>query len=400
MYNQFFGFTSKPFHITPDLDFLFLGPNQKEALSCMEYGVMGDIGLTLIIGDIGTGKTTLVRQFRKGLTANIQPACIFNTNITPEQFLDLVMLEFGFTAATQSKAAAIKAVQTGLQRLRTEGRRPLLMIDDAQNLSLEALEEVRWLSNLQDDERMLVQIILVGQPELRTKLQKPSMASLAQRIGTNYHLQPFTRPETGKYIAHRLQTAGGKPDIFTKSAVDLIYSSSQGIPRSINLLCDNALVYAFADEKEMIDAQVIQLVIAELYPKGEWDILGTPMHKGTTAQQQANPGAKPSVDSTGNPQGQTESERMESLLETLEQISDDYAKELRSVLKYLLVKERDRYNKLHAEYLRVKNDCNELRENARTPDDDVHQHKTPAELKPTDRSYFKISAIKNEKGKA
>ena len=398
MYNQFFGFTSKPFHITPDLGFLFLSPKHKEGLSCMEYGIMGDVGVTLISGDIGTGKTTLVRQFLKGLAADIQPACIFNTNITPEQFLDLVMLEFGFTATAQSKAAAIKAVQKGLQRLRSEGRRPLLIIDDAQNLSLDVLEEVRWLSNLQDDERMLVQIILVGQPELRTKLQKTSMASLAQRIGINYHLQPFTRPETGKYIAHRLQTAGGKPDVFTKSAVDLIYSSSQGIPRSINLLCDNALVYAFADEKETIDAQLIQLVIAELYPKGEWDILGTPMRKGATAQQ-ADPGTKPSVVSTGDPQTQTESERMESLLDTLEQLSDDYAKELRSVLKYLLVKERDRYNKLQTEYLRVKDLCDELRESRHTPSEDVLKQKAPAEFKTADRSYFRISAIKNEKGK-
>ncbi|RJQ87135.1 MAG: hypothetical protein C4519_01260 [Desulfobacteraceae bacterium] len=352
MYNEYFGFAEKPFHIAPDLNFLFLSPKHKGALACMEYGFMGDMGVVLITGDIGTGKTTLVRLFLRKLPENARTASIFNTNVTPEQLLSLVVHEFGFARQGENKALLVESIQAGLQQLHAANLYPVLIIDDAQNLSLEALEEVRWLCNLQSENRNLVQIILVGQPELRTKLQKPVMASLAQRIGVNYHLRPFTRDEAGEYIVHRLKTVNGKADLFSKAAVDLIFESARGIPRVINLLCDSALVYAFADEHKKIDTSIVEQVLTEMYPQGLWDL-----PSGSVGIHMPDPSDMDSERQSSDLDGPEQKDgfqKMERLLETLEQQADNYVKELRAIFKLLLKKEQQRFNQLSTEYLRLK----------------------------------------------
>ena len=203
MYNEYYGFSATPFHIMPDLDFLFMGPKHKQALSSMEFGLLHDVGLSLITGEIGIGKTTLIRHFLEQLQEDVLVACIFNTNVTSEQLLNLILQAFEADIKTDNKAVAIQALHQFLKALRAQDMRALLILDDAQNLSYDALEEVRLLSNLQEGNKALIQIMMIGQPELKTKVANPAMASLAQRIGVNYHLRPFTKSETMELATKR-----------------------------------------------------------------------------------------------------------------------------------------------------------------------------------------------------
>ncbi len=214
MYEEYFGFKEKPFNIAPDPDFLYLSRKHQNAISSLDFGLMDDAGLILFTGDIGTGKTTLIHHILRKIGVEFTVAVVFNTNVDADQLLGIILQEFGLNADSNNKAAAIKALTRFLIDLRSRKKRPLLIIDEAQSLSLDALEEIRLLSNLQDGSTMLLQIMLVGQPELKDRLKSPSMASLTQRIAVNYHLKPFEREETAQYIAHRLKTARGRTGPF------------------------------------------------------------------------------------------------------------------------------------------------------------------------------------------
>ncbi|MDZ7583151.1 MAG: AAA family ATPase [Deltaproteobacteria bacterium] len=268
MYEDYFGFKEKPFNIAPDPDYLYLSRKHQNAISSLEFGLVDDAGLILFTGEIGTGKTTLIHHLLRKIGAEFAVAVVFNTNVDAGQLLGIILQEFGLNADSGSKAVAVKALTRFLIDLRSRNKRPLLIIDEAQSLSLNALEEIRLLSNLQDGSTMLLQIMLVGQPELKDRLKSPSMTSLAQRIAVNYHLKPFEREETAEYISHRLKTAGGRADLFTDAAIDKVHRMTRGIPRSINILCHAALVYGFADDLSTIDVPVLEEIMADTPDSG------------------------------------------------------------------------------------------------------------------------------------
>jgi general secretion pathway protein A len=263
MYEKFYGLSEKPFHIVPNPHFLYLSPKHQHALTYLEYGIREGMGFILLTGEIGTGKTTLIRYMLNQIEAEIDVAVIFNTNVSANQLLSLILQEFELEADATDKARNLDRIYQFLIRKYASRRRVLLIIDEAQNLSDEVLEEVRMLSNLQADDTLLLQIMLVGQPELKAKLKRPRLAQLTQRIAVNYHLMPLNREETGVYIASRLEKVGGNSDLFTTEAVDAIYRASNGTPRSINLLCDSALVYGFADELRTIDQGIVLQVLED-----------------------------------------------------------------------------------------------------------------------------------------
>jgi len=259
MYEEYYGFKEKPFQIVPNPEYLYLSDNHRNALTYLEYGLQENVGFILLSGEIGSGKTTLIQYILNKLGPDTEVAVIFNTNVSPDQILGLILNELEL-APKKDKAENLDLLYQCLIEKYADNRRVLLIIDEAQNLTVETLEEVRMLSNLQTEDEPLLQIMLAGQPELITKLQAPSLRQFAQRIAVNYHLAGLDREETGSYISYRLEKAAGRSDLFTSEALDMIYRLSGGIPRSINLLCQAALVYGFADEARRIDNGIIEQI--------------------------------------------------------------------------------------------------------------------------------------------
>jgi putative secretion ATPase (PEP-CTERM system associated) len=260
MYEPFYGFREKPFQITPNPAFLYRSSKHDKALTYLEYGLSENVGFILLTGEVGSGKTTLVQYIVSRLEADIEAAVIFNTNVSAEELLALILEEFEIRRPPSGKADLLLALNNFLVDRYSHRQRVLLIIDEGQNLSDQALEEVRMLSNLQSDDRSLLQIMLVGQPELVGRLKQPSLRQFSQRIAASYHLTGLDREETGKYITHRLRQAGGRAELFTPAAVDLIYTLSGGIPRAINLVCQAALVYGFAEGSKKIGQDTIHQI--------------------------------------------------------------------------------------------------------------------------------------------
>ena len=258
MYTEHFGLTHKPFNLVPDPRFLYLSPNHKKALTMLEYGLMSHAGFTVVTGEIGAGKTTLIRA----LLGKMDEDCVIGLiNNTHESFGELMVwvldsLEIDSTAT--DNAGRYRDYINFVVEQHAQGRRVVLIVDEAQNLSVQALEELRLLSNVNIDSDIFLQLVLTGQPELIEKLNRPELVQFAQRIGVEFHLKALSYPETQNYIEYRLEVAGAKRKIFSNEACAVIYCYSEGIPRRINNLCDFALVYAFADDKSEIDVTLIQ----------------------------------------------------------------------------------------------------------------------------------------------
>ncbi len=270
MYKAHFGFNEKPFNLVPNPSFLFLSSKHANALTTLEYALTEKVGFVMLTGEIGSGKTTLIRHLLNQIGSDMDVAVIFNTNILSNDLINLILTEFEIDYNDGiSKAKALEALYEFLIQQYSRNRNVLLIIDEAQNLSEEVLEEIRMLSNLQTDDEMLLQIIIVGQPELRNKIKDPRLEQFAQRIAVNFHLSAMTLEETQEYIAHRIEKAGGEPGLFTMEAVERVYEASRGIPRAINLLCDVALVYGYADENQNIGVEIIEQVIVD---KGEMGV--------------------------------------------------------------------------------------------------------------------------------
>lgn len=260
MFEEFYGFREKPFQLAPNADYLYKSIKHRNALSYLEYGLTENVGIIVLTGEVGSGKTTLIQYILKKLGKEFETAFISNTNITAGQLLRMVQSEFEIPREDGDKAAVIEALNRYFIDQYEQDRRPLLVIDEAQNLSAHALEEVRMLSNLQGKHRALVQIFLIGQPELLQTLKRADMAQFTQRVAVHFHLTSLDEEETAEYIAHRLRIAGGREDLFTPEAVHMVYEIARGVPRSINLICQAALVYGFADETESIGADLIRQI--------------------------------------------------------------------------------------------------------------------------------------------
>lgn len=265
MYKNFYGLSDKPFSIVPNPAYLYKSEKHQDALTYLKYGLMEGTGFILLTGEIGTGKTTLIRYLLNQMETGIDVAVIFNTNITADQLLCQVLDNFEIKPQ-KDKAANIDLLYQFLIKQFSKGHRVLLIIDEAQNLKNEVLEEVRMLSNLQSDDEILLQIMLVGQPELKNRLMSSELAQLAQRVSVNYHLNGLSKKEIQEYISYRLEKAGGHGDIFSPQAIDMISETSNGIPRIVNQMCDAAMVYGFGYERKNINTEIIIQVIKD---KGE-----------------------------------------------------------------------------------------------------------------------------------
>ena len=260
MYQRFYGLREKPFVLTPDPQFLFLGEGYRTAIESLLYGIRQKEGFMVITGDIGTGKTTICRAFLERLDKNVKTAVIFNSFLTEEELLEAILRDFGFSSKGRTKKERIDALNKILIYYLSHGKNAVLIIDEAQNLSIPVLEQIRMLSNLETEKEKLLQIILFGQLELDQKLRSPELKQLNQRIAVRHYLQPLTQTETESYIYQRLMVAGSHGSItFSKSALHEIYRFSKGAPRLINLLCDRALLAGFIQQTYYLDKEIIKL---------------------------------------------------------------------------------------------------------------------------------------------
>jgi general secretion pathway protein A len=266
MYCKFFGLKEKPFNTTSDPAFFFLSNKHKEALAHLHYGVAQRKGIMLLTGEIGTGKTTLCRFFLSELKKNVKTAFILNPRFSETQLLESIVLDFGIKSAGKGKFELIRGLNNFLLKESAKGNNVVLIIDEAQNLKPELLEQVRLLSNLETEKEKLLQIILVGQPELNEKLGLYGLRQLRQRIMVKYHILPLEGQEIDEYIKHRLKIAGLKKDRidFSQEAIATISEFSSGMPRLINMVCDRALLSAFAKETAKIEQAIVNQCLDEL----------------------------------------------------------------------------------------------------------------------------------------
>jgi general secretion pathway protein A len=266
MYLAHFGLREPPFSITPDPRFLYMSARHREALAHLIYGVGEHGGFVQLTGEVGTGKTSVCRCLLEQLPANVDLALVFNPRLSPVELLATVCdeLRIAYPAGTTSPKELVDRLHRHLLEAHTAGRRTVLIIDEAQNLAPEVLEEVRLLTNLETAREKLLQVILIGQPELAAILEQPKLRQLAQRVTARYHLEPLSRQETVAYIRHRLAVAGRGRTVFTAGALRSLYRRSRGIPRIINAMADRALLGAYTRERSQVDAATVRRAAAEV----------------------------------------------------------------------------------------------------------------------------------------
>ncbi|MEO8005828.1 MAG: AAA family ATPase [Betaproteobacteria bacterium] len=267
MYKHHFGLAEAPFSIAPDPRYLYLSLRHQEALAHLLYGVNGGGGFVLLTGEVGAGKTTVCRCLLQQIPPSCDVAYIFNPKLTVAELLSTICVEFGiaYPPGTTSIKVFVDCINAYLLDAHAKGRQTVLIIDEAQNLSTEVLEQMRLLTNLETSERKLLQIILLGQPELGDLLERPELRQLSQRVIARYHLGPLSRVEVAGYVRHRLEVAGARWKLFPAALMDHIYRLTGGIPRAINALCDRALLGAYVQSKERVDRATLEQAAREVF---------------------------------------------------------------------------------------------------------------------------------------
>ncbi len=268
MYESFYGLKENPFNVTPNPEYIYLGENHREALAQLLYGVKERKGFIVITGEVGTGKTTLIHYLLDKLNGDhTKTALLFNPKLTVDDFIQYILKDLGVRVQGRPKGEYLHNLHRYLLHAYQRDERVILIVDEAQGLKPDLLEEIRLLSNLETSRSKLLQIVLLGQPELDKTLSQPGFRQLKQRINLRFHLPPLSEKETKEYIGKRLRIAGAKEPIFTEKAIKQIYLKSGGIPRLINILCDNALLNGYALDQKMVSERSVREVAKDLYLK-------------------------------------------------------------------------------------------------------------------------------------
>jgi type II secretory pathway predicted ATPase ExeA len=264
IYNDHFGLAERPFTLLPDPDFLYWSESHTRAYAMLEYGMLTHAPITVITGEIGAGKTTLLRHLLRSLPEDFTVGLISNAQGNRGELLHWVLMALGVPTETDATYVQLFAqFQDFLIEEYASGRRTMLIFDEAQNLNLETLEELRMFSNINADKDELIQLVLVGPPELRDLIGQPRLVQFAQRVAAEYHLPGMTSDQVAAYVDHRLRVAGASREIFTPAACECVHLASRGVPRLVNQICDYALVYAFTDGLDRVDASVIEQVVTD-----------------------------------------------------------------------------------------------------------------------------------------
>ncbi len=335
MYESYYGFNERPFQLSPDPRFFFATKHHQRALSYLQYGLDQKEGFIVITGPIGTGKTTIARNLMANISdADIVAAQLVTTKLNPEELLELVIAEFNIAYDGNSKAEMLTAIEKFLIMLNEQGKRALLLVDEAQNLPAETVEELRMLSNFQLDNQPLIQSFLLGQEELKAIIQAPNMEQFRQRIIASAHLKPLSIEEVKNYINHRIHQAGyEKEDLFSDQAFTLIHEKTLGVPRKINIFVDRILLFGFLEELESIDEQAILAVAEEMGVELTGSLNGAAL-----TSQEPTPSAPVVVNSSQNV------ENLKDVLREVEEILETSIKEKIKMARYVdkLLKQKNR----------------------------------------------------------
>jgi type II secretory pathway predicted ATPase ExeA len=303
MYQQFYGLSQLPFELLPDPAYLFLTARHREALSNLQYGLFSARALTVLIGEAGTGKTTLLRAaLESERCRNVRCVSVNNPTLTRDEFVMMLAARFELgPQAAQSKTALLSELEQLIRKRREGGEITALVVDEAQSMSDELLEEVRLLANFETSKEKLLPLVLAGQPALRDRLNAPSLLQLKQRVALRCEIDPFNLSETASYMASRIKTAGGDPRrLFTREAVQLIHSHSAGIPRTVNVICDNALLAGMAVRRQPVDAELVAEVCRDFDLSTE-ERNDEPAHSAPAPEENGTPGNSDDVSAADEP---------------------------------------------------------------------------------------------------